>query len=300
MSMRVKEILSIGEKQLKDSGDADAAVDIKWLYCYMMHVDHSKLILEYQKVLPDRQCDSFFQLLDRRSSGEPLQYIIGSTEFMGLTFRTDPRALIPRQETELLAEYALSILKDNTVNGQELKIQPKKNPEILDLCCGTGAIGLSVAKLADSVKVTCSDLSEDAVALAKENAEALGVNNVTFKCGDLCDPLRGRLHRSKFDMILSNPPYIRTGVIPTLQREINEHEPMMALDGGDDGLAVYRRMIPQLPDFLKKEGIVMLEIGYDQMQAVKDMFAVNGRFINIMGLQDLAGRDRIVAATLLK
>lgn len=299
MSMRVKEILSIGENQLKECGIEDAAVDSKDLYCYMMGIDRSRLILEYQKVLQDAQCAEYFGLLDRRSDGEPLQYIVGTQEFMGLTFRTDPRALIPRQETEILVERALEILRENKVLGQPLPIAPKKNADVLDLGCGTGAIGLSIAKLAPGTHVTCSDVSEEALALAKENASKLGAGSVKWASGSMMKPFTGRLLKRKFDMILSNPPYIPSGVIPTLQREIREHEPMLALDGGKDGLDVYRTLIPQLPDFLKKEGVVMLEIGHDQKDQVCDMFAVNGRFINIQGMQDLAGRDRIVMATLL-
>ena len=299
MSMRVKEILNIGESQLRECGIEDAAVDSKELYCYMMGIDRSRLILEYQKVLQDAQCAEYFALLDRRSDKEPLQYIVGTTDFMGLTFRTDPRALIPRQETEVLVERALEILRENKVLGQPLPIALKKSPDVLDLGCGTGAIGLSLAKLAPGTHVTCSDVSEEALALAKENASQLGISSVKFASGSLMRPFTGRLRKRKFDMILSNPPYIKSGVIPMLQQEIRDHEPILALDGGKDGLEVYRTLIPQLPDFLKKEGVVMFEIGYDQKDAVMDMFAVNGRFINIQGMQDLAGRDRIVMATLL-
>ena len=295
MSMRVKEILSIGENQLRECGIADAAIDSKELYCYMMHIDRNKLILEYQKTLPDAQCDEYFRLLDRRSDKEPLQYIVGTQDFMGLTFKTDPRALIPRQETEILVEKALEILEKNTVDGKELPISPKKNADVLDLGCGTGAIGLSIAKLSPNSRVTCSDISEEALSLAKENAASLGTS-VNFSCGSLMQPFSGRFRKKRFDMILSNPPYIASGVIPTLQREIWDHEPMLALDGGEDGLDIYRQLIPMLPDFLKKEGVVMFEIGHDQMEAVKDMFAVNGNFRGIMGFRDLAGRDRIVMA----
>ena len=299
MSMRVKEILQIGENQLRECGIEDAAIDSKELYCYMMGIERSKLILEYQKVLQDAQCMEYFKLLDRRSDKEPLQYIVGTQDFMGLTFRTDPRALIPRQETEILVERALEILHKNSLNGNPLPIAPKKNPEVLDIGCGTGAIGLSIAKLAPDARVTCSDVSKDALSLAKENASKLGAGSVKWACGSLLEPFEGRFFKRKFDMILSNPPYIASGVIPTLQKEITEHEPMLALDGGNDGLDVYRALIPKLPEHLKKEGVVLMEIGHDQMEAVCDFLAVNGNFIHIQGMQDLAGKDRIVMAVLL-
>jgi release factor glutamine methyltransferase len=299
MSMRVKELLNIGEKQLLECGVADASIDNKLLYCFLMHVPNSRLILEYQRILDDAQCDEYFKLLDRRSAGEPLQYIVGIQEFMGLTFRVNDKVLIPRQDTEVLVENAVSVIKENKFGGEDLEIKKKKEYEVLDIGCGSGAIGLSLAKLCDNTKVTCSDVSEDALSVAKHNAAALGLNKeVSFESGNLLMPFKGRFKNRRFDMIISNPPYIKSSVIPTLQREIREHEPMVALDGGADGLDIYRTIIPEAADFLKKEGVLMFEIGHDQMAAVKGMLDADERFENVMGLQDLAGRDRVVFATL--
>ena len=299
MSMRVKEILNIGEKQLMECGVADAAIDSKILYCYMMHIANAKLILEYQRILPDAQCDEYFKLLDVRSSGVPLQYIVGVQEFMGLNFKVNESVLIPRQDTETLVEEAMNVINDNKIAGEELPIKKKKEYEVLDLGCGSGCIGLSLAKLCNNVKVTCSDISEDAVKTAKQNADRLGLTkDVNFTTGNLLLPFKGRFKTRRFDMIISNPPYIRSAVIPTLQREIKDHEPMVALDGGTDGLDTYRALVPDIANFLKKEGVVMFEIGADQMDAVKGMFEGNEQFENVKGLQDLAHRDRVVFATL--
>ena len=298
MSLSVKELLAIGRRQLEEKEIADAAIDCKLLYCHLMGITVSQLILEYQKVLPDSLCDQYFGLLDRRGSGEPLQYITGVQEFMGLEFTVNDKVLIPRQDTETLTEDAMSLISENTLRGEEVLPKKKKDWEVLDLCCGSGAIGLSLAKLCVAVKVTCADISGDALEVARQNAEKLGLSKVSFQQGNLLLPFKGRFKNKKFDLIISNPPYIKTSVIPTLQREIREHEPLNALDGGIDGLEFYRRIIADAPDCLRKRGVLLLEIGCDQKEAVCDLLEKSGRFENIRGFQDLAGRDRIVAAVL--
>lgn len=299
MSMRVKELLEIGEKQLRECEVEDAAIDNKLLYCYLMHVPTSRLILEYQHILHDEQCDAYFHLLDRRCAGEPLQYITGMQEFMGLPFAVNPSVLIPRQDTEILAENGISVIKENKLNGEELPLKKKRSWEILDLCTGSGAIGISVAKLAGqaNLKLVCTDISEDALAVARENARRNHVQ-AEFQQGDLFAPFRKRFHRRRFDLIFSNPPYIRSAIIPTLQREITEHEPMLALDGGGDGMSFYRRIAAEAPEYLKKQGILMMEIGFDQLDDVTSLLEETGRYENIRGLKDLAGRDRVVFASL--
>ena len=272
MSLSVKEILNIGRRQLEKSGIVDAAIDCKLLYCYLMNVSSAKLILEYQKVLPDSLCDEYFSLLDRRSMGVPLQYITGTQEFMGLEFNVNEHVLIPRQDTETMVEDAVSVIRENQLRGEALPIKRKKDCEVLDLCCGSGAIGISLASFCTNVKAICSDISRDALAVARQNAEKLGVSKkVSFECGNLLMPFKGRFRNRKFDMIVSNPPYIKTGVISTLQREVREYEPMSALDGGADGLDFYRSISADAADCLKKEGVLMLEIGYDQREAVEEL-----------------------------
>ena len=297
MSLSVKEILEIGRRQLEESRIADAAIDCKLLYCYLMKITSAQLILEYQKILPDSLCDEYFALLDLRSSGKPLQYITGTQEFMGLELLVNESVLIPRQDTETLVEDAMGVIAEGTLRGEALLVKKKKDWEILDLCCGSGAIGISLAKLSRGAKVTCSDISKDALAVAKKNAGKLGVK-VTFQEGNLLIPFKGRFKNKRFDMIISNPPYIKTSVIPTLQREVRDHEPMMALDGGAGGLDFYSRIIADAADCLKKDGVLMFEIGHDQREAVCGLIEETEKFVNVTCLQDLAGRDRIVAAVL--
>mgnify|MGYP003084466948 FL=1 len=296
MSLLVKEMLTMGEKQLMDSDIADATRDCKILYCYMMDIPFSKIILEYQEVLQDRLCDKYFELIDRRSKGEPVQYIMGSQEFMGLEFIVNENVLIPRQDTETLVEDALEIINTGTLRGEDMDVK-RKEWDILDLCTGSGAIGVSLARIANKVNVTCSDISEGAIKVAKENAQKHGVaKSVKFEQGDLFKPFSKHFRKQKFDMIISNPPYIKSSIIPTLQKEVCEHEPLSALDGGESGLDFYERIVSGVGSHLRKSGVLLLEIGHDQGEAVSGLLSRNGDFTSIRVLKDLANRDRIVFA----
>lgn len=296
MSLLVKEMLTMGEKQLMDSDIADATRDCKILYCYMMDIPFSKIILEYQNMLQDRLCEKYFELIDRRSSGEPVQYIMGSQEFMGLEFIVNENVLIPRQDTETLVEDALEIINTGTLRGEDMDVK-RKEWDILDLCTGSGAIGVSLARIANKVNVTCSDISEGAIKVAKENAQKHGVaKSVKFEQGDLFKPFSKHFRKQKFDMIISNPPYIKSSIIPTLQKEVCEHEPLSALDGGESGLDFYERIVSGVGSHLRKSGVLLLEIGHDQGEAVSGLLSRNGEFTSIRVLKDLANRDRIVFA----
>lgn len=298
MSLPVKELIKIGETQLASAGVTDAAIDAKALYCYMMHIDRVRLMMCWQDILQDNQCEEYFDLVTRRASREPLQHITGEQEFMGLTFQVSDKVLIPRQDTETLVEDALDIINKNTLRGEELHCRKRKNWTVLDLGCGSGAIGISIAAFAKDCKVTCSDISADALAMAEKNAAALGAKSVKMVKSDMFEAFTGKLGNKKFDMIISNPPYIRSEVIGTLQPEVKYYEPRMALDGGDDGLNFYRIIAEQAPEFMKKEGFLMMEIGHDQMNAVNKLFAYDERYSFVTGLKDLAGKDRIVVALL--
>ena len=295
MSMLVKSLLELGKTQLEKCGIESAETDSKILYCHLMHVKLSRLFMEYQLTLPEDQCDGYFALLDKRCTGMPLQYIIGSQEFMGMEFAVDERVLIPRPETEILVEQALGVINDYKWDGEELPGKPPKVWEVADIGCGSGAIGVSVAKLAPKVKVTCTDIDGGAIEVAKKNAAALKAE-VTFAKGNLLKPLAKRFRQRRFDLILSNPPYIPSGVIPTLQPEVKDHEPIRALDGGADGLDFYRRLAEEVPEYLKKGGFLILEIGDDQREQVTEILQATGRFPAVRSKQDLAGRDRLIFA----
>lgn len=300
MSLPLKELISIGAKQLRDAGVADAEIDAKELYCFMQNMDRTALMLRWQEVLQDNQCEAYFDLIERRASRVPLQHITGRQEFMGLPFEVNDKVLIPRQDTETMVEDALELLDKGTLRRQEYTGGLGKGTDVLDLCCGSGAIGISIAKLAKGAHVTCSDLSKEALEVAQRNARLNDCKSVKFTESDMFDAFCGRLGKKKFNLIISNPPYIPPSVIEGLEPEVREHEPMMALDGGEDGLDFYRIIAQQAPEHLKKGGVLMMEIGFDQRDAVKSLLQETGRFEKIIGLTDLTGKDRIIVAILSK
>ena len=297
MSLPLKELIKIGENQLREAGIMDSARDAKDLYCFIDKLDAVGLMMHWQDVLADNTCEAYFELIERRASGEPMQYITGVQEFMGLTFNVNPSVLIPRQDTETMVEDALELMSKGTLRGEAFVEKPNFK-DVLDLCTGSGAIGVSLAKLGQDLKVTCSDLSKDALETAKGNALANGLKSIKFEQGDLFAPFRGKLGRKKFDFIISNPPYIESEVIPTLQTEVKDHEPMMALDGGEDGLDFYRQIALEAPNHLKKGGALMMEIGYNQGEAVCKLLEESERFEKVVCLKDLAQKDRIVVGLL--
>ena len=300
MSLPLKELISIGAKQLRDAGVADAEIDAKELYCFMQNMDRTALMLRWQEVLQDNQCEAYFDLIERRASRVPLQHITGRQEFMGLPFEVNDKVLIPRQDTETMVEDALELIDKGTLRGQEYTDGLGKGTDVLDLCCGSGAIGISIAKLAKGAHVTCSDLSKEALEVAERNARLNDCKSVKFTESDMFDAFCGRLGKKKFNLIISNPPYIPPSVIEGLEPEVRDHEPMMALDGGEDGLDFYRIIAQQALEHLKKGGVLMMEIGFDQKEAVKSLLQETGRFEKVVGLTDLTGKDRIIVAILSK
>jgi len=189
------------------------------------------------------------------------------------------------------------VIKSNKLRGEELSCKARRGWNVLDLCCGSGAIGISLAKLAEDVKVTGSDLSADALAVAEQNAANIGAKSIRFVKSDMFEAFRGKLGNKKFDMIISNPPYIRHDVIAELEPEVRDHEPMMALDGTEDGLLFYRRIAHEAKDWLNPGGSIYLEIGHDQGDAVSGLLKEAG-FDNIRVVKDLPGLDRVVCADL--
>lgn len=279
MSLLVQDIIKMAQRQMKDAGIEDAKSDSELIYCWLKRIDRSKFFLEWGEPAPDLVCENYFNAVARRCSHEPLQHITGTQDFMGMTFNVSPDVLIPRLDTEVVCETAEKLFKE------------RKGDSILDLCCGSGAIGIALAHRIPKTKLTSVDNDPAAVALTKQNADEWAVK-ATVKQGDLFEPVK----RKKYNMIVSNPPYIPSSVIPTLMPEVKDHEPLSALDGGEDGLDFYRKIAAQAPDHLKKEGVLVLEIGHDQKEAVEDLLMETGRFCNIETGKDLAGNDRVVSA----
>jgi release factor glutamine methyltransferase len=235
--------------------------------------------------LSDEQMSLLDSFVRRRTRREPLQYILGYVEFMGLKIQVGKGVLIPRPETELMAEYTI-----RTCRGG---VTPPLH--VLDLCTGSGCLALALAKEFPDAHVYGTDTSEIALGYARRNADTNGINNVIFWQGDLFEPLYGRENPAPaFDLIISNPPYIRSDDIGNLQPEIKLWEPLSALDGGADGLDHYRRIIPEARQFLKSNGMLMLEIGIDCAGAVKKLFEDAG-YSGVRLIKDYAGLERVAA-----
>ena len=271
------EWLASAYRRLETSGDFDARWDADWLLAGEMGVSRAALRLHRDDALADDTRARLENRLNRRVSGEPLQYILGDTGFMGLTFFCDRSALIPRQDTETLVETALERMKGMV------------RPAVLDLCCGTGAIGLSIAHYRRDAFVTLTDVSADALALAEENRRALNIENAVLKQGDLFEAVRGET----FDVILTNPPYLTQSDMDELQREVR-CEPALALYGGADGLAFYRRIASEAAAYLKDGGVIWLEVGQGQAEDVCALFRPPMGRTGVH--RDMNGIERVVEA----
>lgn len=277
--MTYLELLKKAEKRMKEAGiDAAEAENDSWLLMEKAcRIDLTFYLLHKQQEPQEEQAADFRLMVDKRCERIPLQYITGEQSFMGFEFTVNPSVLIPRQDTETLVETAIRRI------GSGMRV--------LDVCTGSGCILISVLKLVQGTIGTGCDISKQALAVAKENARRNGVSAV-FEQGDLLDNITDR-----FDVILSNPPYIPTREIEELMPEVARFEPMAALDGREDGLFYYRKLIPQSREHLLPGGFLMVEIGSDQSKEVADMMRENG-FLHVHVIRDLAGHDRVVTGDL--
>lgn len=273
--MIIRQVLKEAADALQGVGIADPLVDASLLLSHVTGRAPLMLRADSFSELPDDQLTAFRQLLTRRLAHEPLQYILGSVEFMDLTLAVSPDALIPRYDTEILCEEALRRVKGGM--------------RVLDLCTGTGAIALTVKKHADC-QVFASDISDKALALAQKNAQKNALT-VDFRLGDLLAPFENET----FDMIISNPPYISAADMLTLSPEVL-NEPHLALEGGEDGLVFYRRIVADAPAHLTPGGWLLFEIGCDQGAAVARLMEKD--FTDIQVIKDLNSLNRVVLGKL--
>lgn len=271
--MEYAAIYRMGAERLQQAGIGEALLDARLLLEAVCGTDQNTLLAHGDRPVTEQQKESYVNYIEQRSCHVPLQHITGYQEFMGLRFLVSPAVLIPRQDTETLVEEVMRFLHDGM--------------RILDLCTGSGCILLSLLRYSNDCVGVGSDLSEDALLVAKENASLLGLE-AEFVCSDLFEKIEG-----KYEIIVSNPPYIRSGDIPGLMEEVREHDPMMALDGGEDGLSFYRRIIAQAGSYLHFGGMLFLEIGADQAQEVAEYMRKAG-YRDVTVCKDLAGLDRVV------
>lgn len=277
--MKYKECFEKGTGILERAGIAEAKLDARLLLEYVCDTDYSALIAHPDRELTEKELSAYEGFIDRRAKREPVAYIIGYWEFMGLKFKVTKDVLIPEQDSEFLAEEALRHMEDGF--------------KVLDLCTGSGCIGLTILNFTNYTTAVCTDISKEALTIAGENAKRLGLTDrVEFIHTDLFPEHL----EPKADIIVSNPPYIKTPVIETLAPEVKDFEPRLALDGDEDGLTFYRRIINKAPDYLFTSGYLIMEIGYDQADEVKELLEKAGYYHDIEVVKDFSGNDRVVKA----
>ena len=320
--MNIRDALRQGTRILTQAGSESPGLDAQVLLLTVLQAERTILISHPERELTPEQETEYSRTISERALGKPVSYITGTKEFMGLEFLVNEAVLIPRPETEILVEEAVRILK-------------KRGSRVLDLCTGSGAIAISIKHFVPEAEVTATDLSEEALEVAKENARRILGEPLSVACGDtspqrgearfceepesaLGSPLWGELSAERtergtnvrflqgdlfealpeedcFHLILSNPPYIPNAVVEGLAKDVKDFEPRLALEGGEDGLDIYRRLIPEAAGRLVPGGTLLLEIGYDQGETVPALCRQAG-LIEITVLKDLAGLDRVVKA----
>jgi release factor glutamine methyltransferase len=269
-----RELLGAARSLLRQNGIIDADIDSWYLLEYVFGFKRSDYYLHGDELAPEAGNIKYMELVQKRAMHIPLQHITGTQEFMGLEFEVNEDVLIPRQDTELLVE-------------EVLKVSDGKN--VLDMCCGSGCIIISLAKLGKPKKATGADISEKALAVAKKNA-VKNETDIDFIKSDLFNGVE-----ESYDIIVSNPPYIPTSDIEMLMPEVKDHEPRLALDGMKDGLEFYRKIAAASGRHLAIPGYIFMEIGYNQGEAVKHILSGEG-FCDVVVKKDLSGHDRVVSA----
>ncbi|MCM8709731.1 peptide chain release factor N(5)-glutamine methyltransferase [Clostridium sp. SYSU_GA19001] len=278
--MKVQELLSKGYEILKINNIESYMLDCQLILGHVLNLDRMSIIINKDMEIHEDKVKEYFGLIEKRKNKMPLKYILKKCEFMGIDFFVKEGVLIPRPDTEILVEEALK------------EIRSKKFSRICDVCCGSGAIGLSIAKILNYVNVDCVDISDEALSVTLQNIKFLSLEDrVRFIKSDL---LAYALEENlSYDIIVSNPPYIKTEVIPTLMEDVKDYEPYIALWGGEDGLDFYRKITEQSIKVLKAGGVLAYEIGYDQGEEVKAILLEYG-YTDIRVVKDLAGLDRTV------
>ena len=278
--MTIKELLNQAVIMLKNENIDAPKNKARMLLQATLKKSREYLMIYDNKEVENSERDKYIKNVKRLILGEPLQYITGLQEFMKLNFLVTKDVLIPRSDTEILVEEVIKIAEN------------VQNPVILDLCTGSGAIAVSLAKYVKNVHICAVDISPKALEIAKKNAELNGVkNNIEFIEANLFDKIKDK----KFDIIVSNPPYIETDTIKTLSKEV-QNEPKIALDGGKDGLDFYRKIADNSYKYLNRQGYMCLEIGYNQKIAVRKILENKKRYVNINCIKDLCGNDRVITA----
>lgn len=278
--MKIKELIKKGTIDLRIKGIGDASLKARLLMQHSINKTREYIIVHDEDELTKAQIIEFKKGIEQLICGVPLQYITHSQEFMKMIFYVDENVLIPRPDTEILVEEVINISKG------------MNDIKILDMCTGSGAIAISLAKYIEDTEIIAVDVSKEALSVAKLNAKNQEVESkISFINSNLFD----MVVKEKYDIIVSNPPYIRRDVIKALSKEV-QNEPKLALDGGLDGLDFYRKIINSSSSYLKRNGYLCLEIGFDQKNQVIDLIKDKGDFSKVYSIEDLAGKDRVIVA----
>lgn len=282
----IKELLDFGRTTLADAGNEYAKYEAKVLLEEVLQKSYMQMLLNESEEIPQEKAQEYKTYIDRRLNHYPLQYILGYTHFMDFQFDVSEDVLIPRNDTECLVEHANSILE------KEISISVEDSEyRVLDMCCGSGCIGISLKLYHKELDLTLCDISDAAISLTKKNLSKhqLTANIIQSDLFEMID--------EKYNMIISNPPYIEKDVIPTLMSEVKDYEPMLALDGGEDGLDFYKVIVENSRKHLNNNGYLLFEIGYNQGEAVSKLMETAG-YVDIEIIKDYAGMDRVVSGHL--
>ena len=280
--MTLRELIEKGNIELKTNNISEPKMKARLLMQYILNKPREYLLVHDDEIIKKNDELKYIQNIKKIIDGTPLQHITHSQEFMKMNFYIDENVLIPRPDTECLVEETIKIAN---------KIKAKK---ILDLCTGSGVIAISLAKYIENINITALDISNKALEIAKLNSKKNEVEDkLTFVKSNLFEDLG----KEKYDIIVSNPPYIKRDIINTLDKEV-QSEPIIALDGGYDGLDFYRKIIEQANEYLKYNGYLCLEIGYDQKEEVISLLKNSSRYTDIKSIKDLYDNDRVITAKL--
>ena len=282
--LNIQELKKLGRDRLEEKQVEDSSHKADILLQFFLKMKKTQLVIHSQVDVEEEKVTKYLNAIEEVIGGKPVQYITNEQSFMNLKFYVDENVLIPQPDTEVLVETALTEV-DKTI-------------KILDLCTGSGAIAVALEHFLEEkeVEIVATDISEKALEIAKKNAIA---NNANTKIKFIQSDLFAQIPKQKFDLIVSNPPYIETETIKTLSKEV-QHEPKIALDGGEDGLAFYRRIAKEAFDYLEDGGKLLLEIGYNQKEKVMALLQKEKKYVNIRCIKDFENRDRVIVAEKLK
>ncbi|MEW6126426.1 MAG: peptide chain release factor N(5)-glutamine methyltransferase [Acidobacteriota bacterium] len=295
---KISQAVSQATQILHDAGVGDERLTANLLLCHLLNIDRTQLLIKSNEALEESDYQAFLKLIERRATGEPLQYITGHQEFYGLDFKVTPDVLIPRPETEFLVEQIIKLAKAHPSDESSSRITHHAsllNQEWLfaDIGTGSGCIAVTLAYCLKNARVFAIDISEAALQIARENAAHHQVaSRIEFLEGDLFAPLAGRNLENSLDLIASNPPYVPLKDLPTLQREVRDYEPHTALFADENGLRFYRRLLEESPRYLKPGGFLVCEIGCAQYEPINQLLKnfSNWQLVNV--INDLQGIPR--------